>query len=57
VWRVVARDDVRATVSLCTCDGGEEMHRLASDDPELLRFLDERGRDAGTGPTAGGPAL
>jgi hypothetical protein len=30
------------TVSLCRCDGGEEVGRLSSDDPELIAFLGDR---------------
>ena len=39
VWRVVARTDSGVTVSLLRCDGGEEMERLVSDDPDLLAFV------------------
>ena len=31
------RDSV--TVALCRCDGGEEVDRFSSDDPELLSYL------------------
>lgn len=45
-WRVVARSagrtPERVTVSLCRCDGGEEVDRFTSTDPELLRFLGDR---------------
>lgn len=44
VWRVLRRTDEAVTVSLCRCDGGEEVDRITSADPELIRFLD--GRDA-----------
>ena len=43
VWEVVRRTATEAVVSLRRCDGGEEVSRLASDDPRLLAFLDERG--------------
>jgi hypothetical protein len=42
VWRVVLRDTSQVTVSLCRCDGGEEVERLTSDDPALLAYLDAR---------------
>jgi hypothetical protein len=42
LWRVLARDEHRVTVGLFTCDGGEEMDRLTSEDPALLRFVDDR---------------
>lgn len=43
VWRVLSRDARRVTVGLFSCDGGEEVHRLTSDDPALLRYV--AGRD------------
>lgn len=39
VWRVLALDDHAATVSLCRCDGGEEVQRLTTTDPELVAWL------------------
>jgi hypothetical protein len=42
VWRVLARTDAAVTVSLCRCDGGEEVERLTSGDPALLEFLSGR---------------
>lgn len=44
VWRVLARDGDAVTVSLCQCDGGEEVGRLTSDDPRLTRYLAGRTR-------------
>ena len=41
-WRVVSAGPDRAVVDLCTCHG-ELVERLESGDPELLRFLHERG--------------
>lgn len=41
-WRVLSRGQAGVTVSLCRCDGGEEIDRITSDDPGLLRFLDGR---------------
>jgi hypothetical protein len=42
VWRVVSRSAAGVTVALCRCDGGEEVGRLSSDDPELIAFLGDR---------------
>ncbi|WP_046469133.1 hypothetical protein [Allosalinactinospora lopnorensis] len=42
VWRVLERTPSQVTVALCRCDGGEEVERLVSGDPELLAFVDER---------------
>lgn len=42
VWEVVHRTDGQVTISLCRCDGGEEVSRLVSSDPRLLAFLDLR---------------
>lgn len=41
-WYVVGRGEEGVTISLRRCDGGEEMLRLVSKDPELLEFLAER---------------
>jgi hypothetical protein len=41
-WRVVSRGPAAVTVSLCRCDGGEEIDRITSDDPALLAFLGGR---------------
>lgn len=41
VWRVLAADGHAATVSLCRCDGGEEMQRLTTEDPDLVAWLAE----------------
>jgi hypothetical protein len=41
-WRVIARTAGSVTISLSRCDGGEEVERLTSDDPELLAWLGER---------------
>lgn len=42
LWRVVARTDTSVVVSMLTCDGGTEVDRLTSEDPELLAFVNER---------------
>ena len=39
VWRVVDRRRCRVTVALYQCDGGEEVDRITSTDPGLLRYL------------------
>ena len=48
VWRVLSRTPSGVTVSLCRCDGGEEVERFSSDDPALLAYLD--GRDSSESP-------
>lgn len=44
LWRVLSRDAHRVTIGLFSCDGGEEVHRLTSADPALLRFVAGRDR-------------
>ena len=39
VWRVVDRRRASVTVALYQCDGGEEVDRITSTDPGLLRYL------------------
>ncbi len=41
-WRVVDRRRDTVTVALYRCDGGEEVDRISSADPHLLRFLGGR---------------
>jgi hypothetical protein len=41
-WRAVHVSDERAVVDLCTCTG-EPVERLESSDPELIRFIRDRG--------------
>jgi hypothetical protein len=38
-WRVVARAERSVTLSLCRCDGGEEVQRVTSTNSELLEWL------------------
>jgi hypothetical protein len=38
-WRVLASTDQAATIAMCRCDGGEEVRRVTTADPELLRWL------------------
>jgi hypothetical protein len=42
VWQVISRRDGGVTVALLRCDGGEEMDRFTSDDPDLLDFIGDR---------------
>lgn len=42
VWRVMGQHASRVTVGLFTCDGGEEVSRITSDDPALVAFLGGR---------------
>lgn len=41
-WRVVRRTPSTVEIVLLTCDGGEEMGRLASSDADLLTFVGDR---------------
>ncbi|WP_182263189.1 hypothetical protein [Rhodococcus sp. UFZ-B548] len=41
-WRVVHRTPTMVTVSLRRCDGGEEVDRLTSSDPDLLEWIGDR---------------
>jgi hypothetical protein len=38
-WYVVGSTADAATLSLCRCDGGEEVERLVSQDPALLAYV------------------
>ena len=42
IWSVVSRKHDRVTVALLRCDGGEEVDRFTSDDPQLLDWLGQR---------------
>lgn len=42
IWRVIARRPGAVTIALLPCTGGEEVDRLVSDDPGLLRYLGDR---------------
>lgn len=42
VWRVASRTDDRVVVALFSCDGGEEMHRITTADPAVLRWIGDR---------------
>lgn len=42
VWRVDSRTPDAVTIAMLRCDGGEEVERFSSDDPELLAFIGNR---------------
>lgn len=42
VWAVVSRGPDRVTIALLRCDGGEEVERFDSADPDVLRFVGDR---------------
>jgi hypothetical protein len=42
IWEVRARRGRSVTVALMRCDGGEEVERFTSDDPDLLTFIGDR---------------
>ena len=42
VWQVISRKGGHVMVALLRCDGGEEVDRFTSDDPQLLSFLGDR---------------
>jgi hypothetical protein len=42
VWQVVGRSAGTVTVALLTCDGGQEVERLSSTDPDLLAYVADR---------------
>ena len=41
-WRVLSRRGGEVTVALYRCDGGEEVERFTSADPDLLSFIGDR---------------
>ena len=42
VWRVISTTRPGVTIALLRCDGGEEVDRFTSDDPNLLEFIGDR---------------
>lgn len=38
-WQVVAESPGRAVVALCRCDGGEEVERFTTTDPQALDHI------------------
>lgn len=49
VWRVLARRSGSLTVALCQCDGGQEVGRFTTREPDALAFVGQRdsNEDAG----------
>lgn len=41
-WRVVRRTGEEIILALLTCDGGTEMDRITSSDPDLLALVGDR---------------
>ena len=41
-WQVLSRNPAGLIVALMRCDGGEEMHRIASSDPALTVYIGDR---------------
>ena len=41
-WQVISRRPAGLIVALLRCDGGEEMHRIASADPALAAYIGDR---------------
>lgn len=41
-WRVIVDSPARLIVALLTCDGGEEMGRIASSDPSFVAYVNAR---------------
>ncbi|RDI60420.1 hypothetical protein [Nocardia pseudobrasiliensis] len=42
IWRVIGRRGGTLVIGLYECTGGDEVDRIVSDDPDLLRFVAER---------------
>jgi hypothetical protein len=45
-WRVVERGPSGVTVALLRCDGGEEVDRVRSADPDWVAYLEHRDSSA-----------
>jgi hypothetical protein len=41
-WRVLGRRTESLTISLCRCDGGEEVDRFSTADPAVVAYVDDR---------------
>ena len=41
-WKVLFRSSTTLTVALVTCDGGEEMDRIVSGEPEFVAYVGSR---------------
>jgi hypothetical protein len=44
LWEVAADGPRGVTISLCRCDGGEEVDRFTSADEQLIRYVAGRAR-------------
>ena len=45
-WEVAHREPGQVTLSLLRCDGAEEVSRMVSRDPEVLRYTQGRERSS-----------
>ena len=45
-WQLLTVHEGVATVSMCRCDGGEEMERLRSAAPDLVAYVSAGARSA-----------
>jgi hypothetical protein len=45
-WRLLERGRSRVTVALLTCDGGQEMDRIVSEEPALVELVTSPGAEA-----------
>ena len=41
-WRLGGRRGDTITITLCRCDGGEEVDRLVSAEPALIEYVESR---------------
>jgi len=39
-WQLAGRSEEEVTLVLCRCDGGEEVDRLVSGEPELIAYVE-----------------
>jgi hypothetical protein len=42
IWRVDVQTSTSVTISMCRCDGGEEVDRVRSTDPAVINWLGNR---------------
>ncbi len=52
-WHVSSSTDDVVTISLCRCDGGEEVERLVSRDPTLCAYVTARPSSEADKPAGG----
>ena len=38
-WHLVAHNESSVRIALCRCDGGEEVQRITSREPALMRYV------------------